>query len=125
MEGSRLNPGQPIQLADIEGPLEPVVFPDGKQFDVQPYGPEQYATWRRIQKKWDVDAARRLLHYIVPKAKDEDFDLLSPRMMWVLLEHAQYKIDLVMYLLKKAEAEKAERQPPSPPSKPKIRKGTS
>lgn len=126
MEGSGLNRGQPLVLADIdEEPLEPVVFPDGKQFDVLPFGPEQYAIYRGLMKRWDNRKAMKLLHDIVPGAGPEDFDTLSSRMMWILLEHARRKIDAVMLALKNAEAGRTESFPSSPRSKQKTRKDTS
>ena len=97
----------PVRLVDVEGPLEDVEFPDGNKYAVVPFGPAEHAKWRALHEKWDSQIALELLQHTVPDAPIEAFDLLSPKMMHVLLQHAQYKIDIIMLALKNLEAGKA------------------
>jgi hypothetical protein len=93
-----------IKLIDLEQPLEPVVFPNGKELAVVPLDAAGYQLWEEVQRTRSDEAALALLRRCVPEATDEDLMTLTPRMVAAIVAHARYKIDLVLASIKNGSA---------------------
>lgn len=106
-----------IDLVALEAPLEPVRFPNGKEFRVVEFGPAEYELWQAVQGG-DEAAAPELLRRCVPDAASEDLAILTPRMIAAIVGHAMRKLDLVLAALGNVQggAATAPATPPSAPS---------
>jgi len=98
----------PYILADLEAPLEPVQFPNGKVFAVRALDAAGYEMLAHVQAHpEDNDAAVALLKRCVPDATDADLATVvsdSGRMVAGLLAHVARKLNLVMAHLKNPSA---------------------
>jgi hypothetical protein len=106
-----------LDLVALEAPLEPVRFPNGREFAVREFGPAEWELWQRIQAG-ETEHTATLIRRCVPDATDADLDTLSPRMAAAIVGHAQHKLEVVLAALGNAGgAETARNTPPSAPSR--------
>jgi len=120
-----------LRLADLEAPLDDVVFPNGAKHQPVPFGPTEYRLWRDIQTETDALKRGTMLMQIVtacyPAATPDDLDSCTPKMLIAMAAHAGRKIDQIRDALKNVNgAAVAEAAPPTtPPSSPRTNGGTS
>lgn len=111
-----------LDLVALEAPLEPVRFPNGREFAVREFGPAEYELWQAAQAgsgKHTITLLRRC----VPDATDADIETLSPRMIAAVIAHAQHKLELMLAALGNAPGGAAP-APASPPSAPSATPST-
>lgn len=104
------------RLLDMVAPLEPLIFPNGREFAVRPLDATEWEMLREVQTTNDSDKALALLQRVVPDAELADFATLGPSHVKALLEYAAGQIDLALIELKNSLGGAA--APPTPPSSP-------
>lgn len=114
-----------IRLLDLEQPLEPVEFPNGRTFQVRPLDAGGYELMQQVEKSQDYTQALTLLRRLVPDATDADLATLSARMVTGIILHARHQLDAVLDSLKK-NGSVAPPKPatPAPPSTARSKRRT-
>jgi len=77
-----------VKLPDLEPPLEPLEFANGRVYHVRPLGAVGRRLLDELRRRNDPARVRALLQHIVPDATDDDLAELSPREAVALLAHA-------------------------------------
>lgn len=93
-----------LDLLALRAPLEPVKWPDGREFPVRPFGPAEWAAYRAMMACTDPEAAAErglaLLRRVVPTLDDAALAVMVPEDMVAVLGYAAGKISLVLDALK-------------------------
>lgn len=105
-----------FRLLDHATPLEPVEFPNGREFAIRPLGPEEWEMLREVQRTSDGAKALELLARVVPDASAEDVASLGIEDVATLLTYAARQITKVLDNLKNSAGGAA--ATPTPPSNP-------
>ena len=115
-----------LDLRAIGTPLEPVRFPNGKEFAVRKMDEGAWRLFLENQQKPSDDTAKAMRSRIVPDAMQDDWDSLTTEHYEALLAYAGAdRIAALQSLLKNVPAGEVAPPKPSRPSSPRTKGRTS
>lgn len=106
-----------LDLVAIAAPLEPIRFPNGREFAARPLDAAGWELAREVQRTQDPEQALALLKRCVPDATDEDLASLGNADGLVIVKYCARQVDLAMEALGNSRGAMTEStSPPSPPN---------